>query len=370
MRDRSNRLAGILLGAVFIPCLDDGNLADSVHRVYELAAIPQTSLETCVKLYRDELVGKFKGLEPVEGLMNEGRVFGFRTAAGALVPTGSATSVGATGLPVHVDNVIPPWEYDSLIFGPVSGTGGLGDPTSSPVPSTHERFDEAYQHVRLSLAHTLKQNTSMRSKIQTLMGKTGLPLFERRKRMDILLEPILFTWLFEAEAEVEGDVDVEDKDKAESTLRTDCIATTTESECVGACVWTTAEDTGEKTCRIHVPKRRRLGAQSAATLFAARLSDELLRYPLKRRELLEDHVPTIRPPRGIVRVGDELFAEARDADSLLERLGFFIERTALSFPEEMLTLTAEEDEKAVPVPVPIREVKEQVETGPAVFLWR
>ena len=55
---------------------------------------------------------------------------------------------------------------------------------------------------------------------------------------------------------------------------------------------------------------------------------------------------TIRPPRGIVRVGDELFAEARDADSLLERLGFFIERDELSFPEEMLSLTAETEAEA------------------------
>ena len=368
VRDRSNRLAGILLSAagqstlnqVFVPCLDDGHLASKVNRVYEFAAIPQTPLDVCVKLYRSELVDKFKfkGLTPLEVLTNESGVFGFRTAAGSIVPTGNASVTVATelGLRVHVSSVLPPWKEDEQIFGPGLELGYHTQGTN-PTASVFDQFNEAYQHVRLTLAHKIEKSTSLRSNILTLLGKKSLPLYERRKRMDILLEPVIHTWL----AMDNTDSPSRPLPLTMTILRTDCVTVATKSDCVGACKWVKTVKSGEEEeeedeeengkCRIRVPSRPSATAATAApaTVFAARLSDELMRFPSKRRELMEGRVPTIRPPRGIARVGDDMFAEARDVDSLLERLGFFLERADMTFPEEMLSLTASEEPIRAPV---------------------
>jgi hypothetical protein len=99
---------------------------------------------------------------------------------------------------------------------------------------------------------------------------------------------------------------------------------------------------------IHAPIREE--GTDPIRVFAARLSDEILRYSAKQRELFDQRVPEIRVPRGIVRTGDELYMAIRPKESamaVMERLGFTGEAPT-AFPEEMLRFDGLEEEADAP----------------------
>jgi hypothetical protein len=105
---------------------------------------------------------------------------------------------------------------------------------------------------------------------------------------------------------------------------------------------------------IHAPVRE---ATDPIRVFAARLSDEILRYSAKQRELFDQRVPEIRVPRGIVRTGDELYMAIRPKESALavmERLGFTGEAPT-AFPEEMLRFDGLEEAPGVEAVVAVTE---------------
>jgi hypothetical protein len=87
-------------------------------------------------------------------------------------------------------------------------------------------------------------------------------------------------------------------------------------------------------------------------IFVARLSDEIVRFAMKRHELFEDDVLTIRTPRGPVLVGDQMYIPVQpkaSATSILEKLGF-TGRVAQQFPEELLRFEGLEEEPNIPLP--------------------
>lgn len=95
-------------------------------------------------------------------------------------------------------------------------------------------------------------------------------------------------------------------------------------------------------CLIHVPYRE----MDPVRIFTAHLTDEILRYTAKRRELLLQKVPVIRNPKGVVRIRDELYIETRakeSAEDILIRLGF-MNVAPVAFPEEIRRMTELEDE--------------------------
>jgi hypothetical protein len=187
--------------------------------------------------------------------------------------------------------------------------------------------------VRDAAGPTLQQNR------QRLIA-SNLPYFEKTKRMDILLEPHVREWIMTTEGT---------EPRTLSLLREDCLSVPTEEACgaTSACRWS------EGRCLIHAPATATVS--EPARVFTARLTDEILRYTGKRAELFGDDVETIRAPRGVVRVGDELYMSLKPKESataVLQRLGF-AGQVALSFPEEMLRFEGlDEGDEAVPLPTP------------------
>jgi hypothetical protein len=342
VRDRSNRLAGVLAAAgaeggaqVFVPCLDDGALADSVPRVYEATMIPEVALDIYLRFY-DDLAKEFPGLRPVRLLTrmraDPVQIIGFATATGTMVPT-APTSTGGRSLPEQQIDAFP-WERDALILRAPDALAGAATAADESTASVEEQLAEAYQHVRLTLSYWLLRDArgpALRDSLAALL-RSSLPLYEKRKRADILLEPVLREWV---------SVEQTTTRRTLSLLRQDCLALTEEAQCAGACRWSGGR------CLIHAPTREE--GVDPVRIFAARLSDEILRYSTKQRELFEQHVPEIRVPRGIVRTGNELYMAIRPKESALtvmDRLGF----TGLvptAFPEEMLRFDGLEEETAV-----------------------
>jgi hypothetical protein len=182
--------------------------------------------------------------------------------------------------------------------------------------------------------------------------QSRLPLYEKRKRMDITLEPLISQGI---------DVERTEERKSLPILRLDCLSLGEDAaacRAAGACRWvsstalavsavpTASASAAGGRCLIHAPTRSE--ESSVGRIFTARLSDELLRYSGLRQDILDDHVQAIRTPRGAVRVGDELFMATKrkeGASSILSRLGF-TGQTAVTFPEEMLRFEGAEEEAA------------------------
>jgi hypothetical protein len=367
VRDRSNRLAGVLMtgsmatgtaasmgaGAAptfFVPCLDDGALAVPVPRVYEASGIPPAPLDAYLRYYQEEIGVQYPALKPAALLarMDQAtQVVGFQTAAGVMIPTAPSALPGGAALPIQqVDQF--PWERDVLVLRSPDAAAGMTAAIKESTASVEEQMNEAYQHLRVSVARWLKRDPGARALKEDLnrMLSSQLPLWERRKRLDIRLEPLISQW-------IEGERVDEGARRLLPLLRTDCVGLPGEEQCraVGACRWS-----GDR-CLIHVPYRQE--GTNVVRIFTARLSDELLRYSLQRREIYDDSVPIIRTPKGVVRQGDELYIATKPKETaagILERLGF-LGQTAMSFPEEMLQFeglematppTEEEDGEASP----------------------
>jgi hypothetical protein len=359
VRDRSNRLAGVLYTkpvgpaaaggggggdpALFVPCLDDGYLAETMPRIYEADMIPLSPIDSYMRFYAD--LG-YPGLAPTKLLAQldrEGgsKIVGFMTAVGSMCPI-APTALGAAGLPALPVQQIDafPWERDSLILqnpaNPVQSRILLEEATAS----VEEQLAEAYQHVRLSLSRWLARDPAgpaMRNDLGRLL-KSSLPLYEKQKRLDIRLEPILRQWAYPEQTTAR---------KALSLLREDCLSLPGEAACAaaGACRWSAGR------CLIHVPYRT--AGTDPIRIFAARLSDEILRYSGARAELFENEVPSIRTPRGILRIGNQLMMATKPKETgaaVVERIGLHIgSASTFTEPEELLRLRDDEEDEAEPL---------------------
>ena len=348
IRDRSNRLAGILLttggNQMFVPCLDDGSLAEQLPRLFEAESIPPVPLDAYLRFYAT-LATQFPGLKPIKlvAKMEEAtQIVGFMTAVGSMVPTAPSPLASTSELPVQQIDAFP-WERDAIILRQPDAPATAGMILEESTASVEEQLAEAYQYLRLTLGHWLIRDArgpAMKTSLAKLL-RSNLPLYEKRKRMDIVLEPLIREWI---------SVEETTERKALSLLRQDCLSLEGEA-CSAAegCRWVSALDgktqgaTGNR-CLIHAPTRE--AATDPIRIFTARLSDELLRYSHERNEILEDNVPAIRTPRGAVRVGNELFLATKPKEpayAILERLGFTGHAT-FTFPEEMLRFEGAEEE--------------------------
>lgn len=355
VRDRSNRLAGVIglpssaAGSpMFVPCLDDGVLGEQIPRVFEIEALPQMPLDQALRFYT-ELATDYSALTPTKLLWRDGQIIGFTIEAGTMIPTAPASMDYASDLPKQQMDMFP-WERDTLILrapdAPVTATA------LESSASVDEQLSEAYQHVRLSISRWFVREPAgiaAKTDLITLL-KSGLPLYEKRKRADVLLEPFIRSMLA---------VEQTDKRRTLSLLRVDCLSLPQES-CAGACSWSGGR------CLIHAPVRE--AATDPVRIFAARLSDEVMRYSWNRKELFEDDVLTIRTPRGPVRVGNELYVPVQPkatAASILARLGF-TGTLAQQFPEELMRFEGLEEEANVPLAPLATGPEEPIQTGPVL----
>jgi hypothetical protein len=335
VRDRSNRLAGVLIDSIYVPCLDDGVFAEDLPRVYEAAMIPVVPVGRLVAYYT-ELARTWKSLRPTELKRStaSSQIVGIAIASGTLIPCApideGSPEVSALGLQATPMDQFA-WERDALILKNANAPVALGASLEESKASVEEQMAEAYEYLRLRFSKWLGVNLAFRDEIGSLLD-SSLPLFEKRKRMDILLEPHISEWIISS---------VTDERLSLPLLRSDCVTLPATAEgCTGVC---RLSEEGDR-CLIHAPTRE--AGVSPVRIFTAKLSDELLRYSGKRRELLTDRVLTIRAPQGAVRIGDELYlaTKAREtAADVLRRLGF-AETAAAAFPEEILQFIGLEEE--------------------------
>ena len=156
-----------------------------------------------------------------------------------------------------------------------------------------EEVEELYQTFRLTFANWLATNefrAEFRNEVKKIIDpKYFLPVYEQRRRLEILVGPILSKWLY---------VDPEPFEIIPQLRRINCLQLS-ENTCAGSCSWVKEDN----TCRLHVPKMDK----DIVHVFILRLIDELIRLPVYANELLTNKVQKIQIPTRALQIEDQYY---------------------------------------------------------------
>ncbi len=158
---------------------------------------------------------------------------------------------------------------------------------------SREQLEELYQHFRLTFANWLSEVASkdLRNQIEKIIfPRQQLPIFEKRKRLIILLNSELSRWFVESEDYIPNKPFIK---------RRDCLKITNPGKCSDACIWQ------ETSCRIHIPDKSPPFMVLTKDLFIQKLIDELILFRQKRMELLDRHVKTTVDLKTAIRVNGQ-----------------------------------------------------------------
>lgn len=159
---------------------------------------------------------------------------------------------------------------------------------------------EIFEHLRLTFSNWFTSKATspeFRTTIKKIIDNRKLPLFERRKRLEVLLGPTILSWMDtqKPQGEQEG-----------SLLRVDCRLQT-EAPCPARCVWRQEAGSNVGACLLHSPKNIRLGGRlvNGPKMLMMRLLEELLRFPERKTQLLTGSVPHLVTLKEAVRIGEQ-----------------------------------------------------------------
>ena len=228
---------------------------------------------------------------------------------GILIPARSITGQSKYQIKTERLRKNPEWFINKEIAEPNTSksSGFLEDMI---LPLKKKDADEVFQHLRLTFSNYIGSKSAgatLRKRIQDIIERNNeiredyLELYERRKRLEILIGPLIESWLTVSD----------NFSPKNSLLRIDCRIVD-KGQCDNYCIW--KEDTS--TCSIHAPSKVTLGAKHDSKLgedhtvdgsrfFMLRLLDELLRLPEKRRQLLYKDVSYLSSPSKTVKIGDQ-----------------------------------------------------------------
>ena len=159
---------------------------------------------------------------------------------------------------------------------------------------------EIFEHLRLTFSNWFSSeevSPDVRTQIKKIIDTDKLPVFEKRKRLEILLGPTILSWM-DSESPKGG--------QEGSLLRVDCRLATQPS-CSARCAWRQANSETVGRCYLHSPKQFSLGGRlvNGPLLLMRRLLEELLRFPERRKQLLSRSVTTLVALKEAVKIGQQ-----------------------------------------------------------------
>jgi hypothetical protein len=149
------------------------------------------------------------------------------------------------------------------------------------------------------------ESATLKKEINDILFKDGfpnmdLPLYEKRQRLFIRLYPVLKAWL---------DPSAHTPDRNPSLKRIDCRVIVEKEGCKGRCVWKEeGEASSEQSrCLLHTPENVTVGSKEVPVvdLLIKKLIEELIRFPVKCKELLEQRVSQYVKLTSAFRSGDQ-----------------------------------------------------------------
>jgi len=314
LRERTNRLVGIIVEEAsipyYIPVSDDGTIDTSIPSRYDIDAIPYPSYSQALAFFT-KLKKDFPFLNPTSvgyivndtGVKIYTRLYLYKLTQIPYEPFQEGTY--KVSLPSERVG-LSQQEEDSILLrkADIESIKLMNQIDINP----EELMEEAYQYLRLSFSNWLiRDGHDVAKQIELLRAaRNRLPLYELRKRGDLLLHSLIKSWIT-----LEGDHTIP------PLLRQDCLLLK-EGDCKGMCSWS------EGRCKIHTSTPRTI--EDPVVILTARLVDELLRTNGPAYEVLQRNnkrVQRLRPPTGLVKEEDTdiLSLEGRGTDTVYRQLG-------------------------------------------------
>ena len=301
LRDAYNHMVALLFkdkahpgaGYITLPVSDDGELMTRQKLIMDwddpdYKRAPVDHVLHFYKAFVESRFALYPGFSPIRLVKsrNSGVLEAIQLRNGLYVPVGPPTPEGAAEVEAMPTVTVSEmeWKLNHEI---------CLEERATEVPHEQERmkmieFQEVFEHLRLTFSNwlaTKDDGGEFRQTLEDVIFARRLPLFEKRKRLEILLGGEVKNWIT---------TDFADEDAAKGTeaslLRVDCRIRA-QGACVGRCGW---KQEGEGKCLLHVPKETDLGEQekkvSAPRVLLLRLIEELLRYGERRRQLMDQDV--------------------------------------------------------------------------------
>jgi hypothetical protein len=306
LRDSYNHVSATLFrenGAfIFLPVVDDGSIYEDV--TVELSWRHFLNKRQIAKA--DVVERFYKGLDPlftslpptVKAMYERANLFSLDKTAAAYPDLYAFHLKGGLFVPVFKPDVLPPGtgveKGDDLPWMIDTKIAYTTDTKRAETFMDSGDFEEIYQHLRYTFANWLSTvQGSVLSEINEILydadGNTNLnySVSEKRNRIFIKIGRTVLSWL---------DSSLPQVDRKPTLKRMDCRILRDAETCTNRCVWK-----GEGECLIHIPKEYTVGRESvrANAYMVKRIIEELVRFPLKRKELLSKRVRqyvTLRAP--------------------------------------------------------------------------
>ena len=296
LRDAYNHVGALLFREkghdeiIALPVIDDGELIIGKNMImdWEDPAYSPPPIDRLLRFYNKYVKTRFAqypGFSPTYIIKSDrtGNIEAIQLRNGLYVPAGPPSSEEAAkqleGSPTRNVTEIE-WSKNHEICLEEGETELPNEKNRMEIAE----FQEIFEHLRLTFANWLASKEGggeIRQRIEGVVFSHKLPLFEKRKRMEILLSREVEKW-------ITTDFSPEDE-KDISLLRVNC-AVRGKEECSGRCTW----KQGEEKCLLHVPKDTQLGDAerrvSAPRVLLLRLIEELLRYGERRAQLFDNNV--------------------------------------------------------------------------------
>jgi len=334
LRERTNRVVGVLVeyqhDLYYIPVVDDGTINIYIPSAYDITSLPKPSYPKAFAFFT-KLNKIFSLLKPVilryvlsaTGVKTFVQLDLNKNTEIPIEPFEEGTY--PVDLPVEEITNLLHQEEDSILLQKADEESMklMKEVEINP----EELLEEAYQYLRISLSNWLiREGQGVATQLELLRGaRSKLPLYELRKRGDILLHGIVQAWITTEGVRV-----------VPPLLRQDCVLLK-KGNCSGMCSWS------DGRCKIHAPTYGTI--RDPITILTARLVDELLRTNGAAYEVLqkkETRVSRLRPPTGIVKEEDTLIVsfDGRGRKELYEQLGLTVRHPTTytqgyRYPEEV-----------------------------------
>lgn len=351
VRDAYNHIAALTFrpgrgskGLVALPVVDDELIAPAKFIYLDWDDFEPAPMEVIVAYYQenfDRVFSMYPGYRISRRVKSNAtnEYVALRLKNGLYIPSGPPRSEeGISNLKIeYVDEM--EWRYNrDIVFD-------KGESIKDILMAEENEMEEIFQHLRLTFSNWFSGSsveTSSRQQIKDIIDNIKLPLFEKRKRLEILLGNTILSWM---------DTDVPTTGEKTSIVRVDCTLKTTQPTCSGRCAWRQSGPEGIGRCYLHSPKDFRLGGRrvNGPRLLMYRLLEELLRFPDRKRELVEKGVSTLVDLKDAVLIGDQyILPESSVAWYDLLRLDWIREaKEKKMYYEEMSRQEKEAIEQAV-----------------------
>ena len=277
---------------IAVPVKDDGILRPEIETFLNWDGFEPAAADKIVEFYGKykQPLGMFPGYRPkyIVKPTSTGKVAAIQLSSGIFIPAAAP----ASDRDLKLEEMTPMELEWSINKGIMFTLGNEKKVETLRRIETDKQLEEIFEHFRLSFSNWFSgdddgSGPGLRKEIHNIINPTTkvfgfqLPIYEKRRRLEILLGPLLMKWVFATEKgpNIFGNL-----------LRVDCREMKMD-QCTGACIWKSDGKDGG-ICRIHAPQIKtddeRKQNIDVPLLFLYKLIEELIRFPPRRDQLLQE----------------------------------------------------------------------------------